>query len=86
MLETIGHWFHEMVGFCYIINPFLMILASCMWMVLKNRMDKELSRMYLRCYALEKQIDFIVNNRDLDRDYFNYMTKTYKDLEEKING
>lgn len=83
MLETIGHWFHVGAEFCYWINPFLMIFATCMWMVLKNRMDKELNRMYLRCYGLEKQIDFVVNNRDVDRDFFNYMTKTYKDLEER---
>lgn len=89
MIETISHWFHEMVGFFYIVNPFMMIFATIMWMVLKNRMDKELSRMYMRCYGLEKQVDFLVNNRNLndeDRQYFNYMTKTYKDFEGKMNG
>lgn len=88
MLDAIAYWFHEAVGFFYIVNPFMMIFATCMWMVLKSRMDKELKRMYMRCYGLEKQVDFLVNNRNLsdaDRHYFNYMTKTYKDLEEKIN-
>jgi hypothetical protein len=86
MLDTIAYIFHMGAQVCYWINPFLMIFATCMWMVLKSRMDKELQRMYWRCYALEKQIDFVVNNRDVDREFFNYMTKTYKDLEDKING
>ena len=86
MLETLAQWFHYGVELCYLINPFLMIFATCMWMFLKSRMERDLHRMYLRCYALEKQIDFVVNNRDVDRDFFNYMTKTYKDLEEKMNG
>ena len=88
-METLGNWIHWIAQIFYIINPFLMIFATCMWMVLKSRMDKELCRMYLRCYGLEKQVDFLVNNRNLndeDRQYFNYMTKTYKDLEDKKRG
>ena len=85
MIDTLAHWFHIGAELCYWINPFLMIFATIMWMVLKSRVDKEVQRMWLRCYALEKQIDFVVNNRDVDREFFNYMTKTYKDLEEKIN-
>ncbi len=86
MFDTFCQWFHYGAELCYWINPFLMIFATCMWMLLKSRCDKELGRMYLRCYALEKQIDFIVNNRDIDKEFFNYMTKTYKDLEDKMNG
>lgn len=86
MIDTLAYIFHQGAQVCYWINPFLMIFATCMWMVLKSRMDKELNRMYLRCYALEKQIDFVVNSRDVDREFFNYMKKTYKDLEDQANG
>ena len=86
MIDTIGNIVHWISQICYIINPFMMIIACIMWMILYSKCRKELGRMYMRCYALEKQIDFVVNNRDVDREFFNYMTKTYKDLEEKING
>lgn len=84
MIETICLVFHYMNDALRIINPFLFFGATCLWIVLKNRTDKELSRMYLRCYAMEKQIDFLVNNRDVDRDYFDYMKKTYQDMQDKI--
>ena len=83
MIEIIMLVLHYINDVLRIANPFLFFGATCIWYSLKVRMDKGLSRMYLRCYALEKQIDFLVNNRDVDKEFFNYMTKTYKDLEDK---
>lgn len=84
MIETICLVLHYFNDALRIANPFLFFVATCIWFSLKMKTDKELSRMYLRCYAIEKQIDYLVTNRDIDREYFDYMKKTYKDIEDKI--
>lgn len=84
MIETICLVLHYINDALRMANPFLFFGATCVQMTLKKRTDKELSRMYLRCYAMEKQIDYLVTNRDVDREYFDYMKKTYKDIEDRI--
>ncbi len=66
-----------------VFNPFLFFFATLVWVSLYLRTRKELDRSYLRSYALEKQVDFLVGREHPDREFFDYMKKTYKDLEER---
>lgn len=67
MIDTIAHWFHVLAEPLYYINPIMMVFVSVLWLVLHNKMTKEVRRMYLRCYALERQIDHIVLVNNLDQ-------------------
>lgn len=73
MIETIGLVLHYINDALRIANPFLFFGATCIWISLKMRMEKELGRMYLRCFALEKQIDYLVNHEKVDADFIRYM-------------
>lgn len=86
MIDTFVQWLHYINDALRIISPFLFFFCTCIWLSLKLRMDKELSRIYMRCYVLEKQIDFVVNNRDVDKEHFRYMANIYKEFGGKMNG
>jgi hypothetical protein len=73
MIETICLVLHYINDALRIANPFLFFGATCIWISLKMRMEKELGRMYLRCFSLEKQIDYLVNNEKVDADFIRYM-------------
>ncbi len=61
-------------------NPFLCAGTTCIWVVLYWRVRVELGRAYLRTYALEQQVDFLVNRSDVDMEHYHFMKKMYKDL------
>ena len=73
MIETIGLVLHYINDALRIANPFLFFGATCIWISLNMRMEKELGRMYLRCFSLEKQIDYLVNHEKVDADFIRYM-------------
>ncbi len=80
-MEIFSQWFHYLAEFFTILNPFTFFFCTCIWSILNIRTRRELDRAYMRSYALEKQIDFLVGATHPDREFFEYMKKTYKDLE-----
>ena len=85
-LNGIAYVLHCISTVLTLTNPFLFAGATCIWLFLYLRVRAELDRAYLRTYALEQQVDFIVNRSDVDMEYYHFMKKTYKDLEDKKRG
>lgn len=85
-LNGVAYVLHCISTFLTVANPFLFFGSTCIWMLLYMRVRRELDRSYLRSYALEQQVNYLVNNSDVDKEYFHYMQKTYKDLEDRKRG
>lgn len=83
MIETIGLILHYMNDALRIMNPFLFMAATCIWVRLNWRIQKEMTRNMLRQYCIESQIDYMVNNRDIDREYIDHLRKIYTGYEGK---
>lgn len=71
MIDTIALWFHRIAEILYYINPLMMGLACVMWMVLYSRTSAYQSKITMRCYVLERQIDlllqhYIIEKRDIE--------------------
>lgn len=66
-----------------ILNPFLFFGATCVWVKLYLSVQSAMSRNHLRQYCIESQIDYIVNNRDVDREYIDHLRKIYSGFEGK---
>lgn len=66
-----------------IANPFLFGGATCLWIRLYLTVSDRMSRNYMRQYCLEQQIDFIVNNREIDKEYINHLREVYRSYEDK---
>lgn len=81
MIDAIAYWFHILAEILHFINPVGMAIATIMWVILYTRMRKELSRMYMRCYALERQVEHIVDREKLDPSFINCMKKLYEDYD-----
>lgn len=52
-----------------IINPFLMIIATIMWVKLHYRVTKTQNEIEIKMYILEGRIDYILNNSNFYKDY-----------------
>lgn len=50
-----------------------MAFTTILWVVLYMRMSKQLNRMYMRCYALERQVEHIVDREKIDPGFINCM-------------
>jgi hypothetical protein len=83
MLETIGAVLGYINEALRIMNPFLFMGATCIWVRLNWKIQNEMSRNMLRQYCIESQIDYIVNNRDIDREYIDHLRKIYSDFQGK---
>ncbi len=85
-LNGVGYVLKGISTILNLASPFLFAVATCIWIMLYWRVRSELDRAYLRTYALEQQMDFLVNRSDVDMEYYHFMKKTYKDLEDKKHG
>jgi len=83
MIETIGAVLCYVNDALRIINPFLFMGATCIWVRLNWKIQKEMNRNYLRQYCIESQIDYIVSNRDIDREYIDHLRHIYSGFEGK---
>lgn len=79
MIDTISHWFHVIAELLYYISPLMMGFVSVLWIILRNRTVKEVNRMHLRCYALERQVEHIVDREKIDPAFINCMQRMYED-------
>lgn len=79
-METILLWLTALNDVLRIINPFLFIIATCTWIKLSWSVTKEMNRNMLKQYCIESQIDYIVNNRDIDREYIDHLRKIYSNF------
>ncbi len=80
-MGSANYFFEYFVRLFVFLNPILFFFCTMVWVRLYFRTRLELDRSYFRCYALEKQIDFLISDAHPDREFFDYMKKTYKDLE-----
>ena len=83
MLETICMVLHYLNDALRIMNPFLFFGATIIWMKLYWATQNMMSRNSLRQYCIESQIDYIVNNRDIDREYIDHLRNIYSSFEGK---
>lgn len=63
-----------------IANPFLFMLSTCVWLRLYWKTSNEMTKNSLRQYCIESQIDYIVSNKDIDREYIDHLRKIYSDF------
>lgn len=83
MIETIGLVLHYINDFLRIMNPFLFFGATIIWVKLYCATKNIMYRNYLRQHFIESQIDYIVNNRNIDREYIDHLRKIYSGFEGK---
>lgn len=83
MFETIGMVLHYINDALRIFNPFLFFGATIIWMKLYWATQNMMSRNSLRQYCIESQIDYIVNNKDIDREYIDHLRNIYSGFEGK---
>ena len=70
-MNTIIFIFHKIAECLYFINPIVMAASVMMWSLLYSRINKQTSKLYHRCYVLERQVDLllmqsIVDKRDIE--------------------
>ena len=80
MNDSIIQFFIYLNDFLRVANPFLFMGATCIWVKLHWVIQKEMNRSMLRQYCIESQIDYIVNNRDIDREYIDLLRKIFPDF------
>ena len=83
MFETICMVFHYINDALRIMNPFLFFGATLIWMKLYWATQSMMTRNSMRQYCIESQIDYIANNRDIDREYIDHLRKVYSGFEGK---
>lgn len=66
-----------------IVNPILMCVAVILWIVLYNKTSNKLIKINTRQWCLERQINYIANNKDIDKGYIDFMKKIYDEMMDK---
>ena len=82
-MDYIGYFFQYLNDALRISNPFLFFFATLIWVRLNWTIQKLTNRNMLRQYCIESQIDYIVSNRDIDREYIDHLRKIYSNFGEK---
>ncbi len=80
MIETIVYVLGCINDVLRVANPFLFMGATCIWLRLNWKIQKEMTRNYLRQYCIESQIDYMVSHRDIDREYIDHLRNIYSDF------
>lgn len=78
-MQIIAHILSAIAQALHYINPLLLAVVSIMWIFIYTRMRKEIGRMYMRCYVLERQIEHIVDREKIDPTFINCMRKLGED-------
>ena len=65
---------------CTILNPFLLFFATCCWIKLYLVTNKKMSQNEMRQYCLEQQIDYLINNHEVDKEYIEILRNAYRNL------
>ena len=60
-------WFHRIAEILYYINPIMMMIACCLWISLYSKSHKYHTKVTMRCYVLERQIDLILEHYLIDK-------------------
>lgn len=82
-MESIGQFFYFLNDILRVANPFLFFAATCVWVRLNWKIQNEMNRNMLRQYCIESQIDFIVNHKDIDREYIDHLRTIYSGFQGK---
>lgn len=77
MIDEIVLGLNYFNDFIRVINPFLFFGCTCIWVKLYWSTQSMWNRNSLRQHCIEQQIDYIVNNRDIDKEYIDYLRKIY---------
>lgn len=80
MIETIIQWMGYFNDFLRVMNPFLFMGATCIWVKLNWTIQKLMNRNQLKQYCIESQIDYIVSHRDIDKEYIDHLRNIYSDF------
>lgn len=70
-MNTIGMWFNFSASI-------IILVSSLSYLKLYLSIKGECSRMYLRQYVLERQINYIIETKELDKDYLKSLRTTYE--------
>jgi hypothetical protein len=79
-MDTVQIWLHWIADFFTILNPVMFFVATLMWVILHHKTIKQLDRSYMRCYSLEKQIDYLINKQNYDPEYVALLRKMYQEF------
>ncbi len=82
MTETIVQFFYFLNDILRVANPFLFIAATCIWVRLNWKIQNEMNRNYLRQYCIESQIDYLIDCKEMDREYIDHLRKIYSIFKE----
>lgn len=66
-MDTVCQWFHYIAEVLYYINPIMMFIACTMWVSLYSKTSAKQSKMDLKCYVLERQIDLLLVHYSIDK-------------------
>ncbi len=83
MMETIGYVFSCINDLLRVANPFLFMGATIIWLRLNWKIQNEMTRNMLRQYCIESQIDYLVNHKDIDREYIDHLRSIYSQFQGK---
>lgn len=78
MTNTINSWFHFVAELFSFLNPIMMFIATIMWVALYCRIRKELNRVNMKCYVLERQVEYIINAKNMDPEFIDILKKIYE--------
>ncbi len=67
---------------CQLINPFIFIFASCMWIKLYFSTRKIIIKNEMRQYCIEQQIDYLAKIHEVDKKYIEFLRSIYQKYRE----